>query len=83
MSDEDFKSLVKCKDYNVSRFRNGPAFFIAFSLVTLPTKVLDRSEHLKSSIKRNPSTGEDMMLKERKVVTFKCSSKLRKRVNSN
>ena len=32
---------------------------------------------------RNPSTGEDMMLKERKVVTFKCSSKLRKRINSN
>jgi integration host factor subunit alpha len=32
---------------------------------------------------RNPSTGEDMMLKERKDVTFKCSGKLRKRVNSN
>jgi integration host factor subunit alpha len=30
---------------------------------------------------RNPATGEDMMLKERKVVTFKCSGKLRKRIN--
>ena len=26
---------------------------------------------------RNPATGEDMMLEPRKVVTFKCSGKLR------
>jgi integration host factor subunit alpha len=32
---------------------------------------------------RNPSTGEDMMLAPRKVVTFKCSGKLRNRVNGN
>jgi len=31
---------------------------------------------------RNPATGEDLMLEARKVVTFKCSGKLRKRVNS-
>ena len=30
---------------------------------------------------RNPATGEDMMLAQRKVVTFKCSGKLRKRMN--
>lgn len=30
---------------------------------------------------RNPATGEDLMLKPRKVVTFKCSGKLRARVN--
>jgi integration host factor subunit alpha len=30
---------------------------------------------------RNPSTGEDMMLAPRKVVTFKCSGKLRDKVN--
>jgi integration host factor subunit alpha len=30
---------------------------------------------------RNPATGEDMMLPARKVVTFKCSGKLRDRVN--
>jgi len=30
---------------------------------------------------RNPATGEDMMLEPRKVVTFKCSGKLRGRVN--
>ncbi len=30
---------------------------------------------------RNPATGEDLMLAPRKVVTFKCSGKLRKRIN--
>jgi len=30
---------------------------------------------------RNPATGKDMMLDARKVVTFKCSGGLRKKVN--
>ena len=30
---------------------------------------------------RNPATGEDLMLAPRRVVTFKCSGKLRGRVN--
>ena len=30
---------------------------------------------------RNPATGGDLLLRPRKVVTFKCSGKLRKRVN--
>ncbi len=30
---------------------------------------------------RNPSTGQDLMLRERRVVTFKCSGKLRKKIN--
>jgi integration host factor subunit alpha len=30
---------------------------------------------------RNPATGEDMMLKPRRVVTFHCSGKLRKKIN--
>ena len=30
---------------------------------------------------RNPATGDDLMLKPRKVVTFRCSGKLRDRVN--
>ena len=30
---------------------------------------------------RNPATGDSMMLEPRRVVTFKCSGKLRKRVN--
>jgi integration host factor subunit alpha len=30
---------------------------------------------------RNPSTGEDMMMKPRKVVTFRWSGNLRKKIN--
>jgi integration host factor subunit alpha len=30
---------------------------------------------------RNPATGEDLMQPARKVVTFKCSGKLRDRIN--
>lgn len=32
---------------------------------------------------RNPATGDDMMLPARKVVTFKCSSKLRDMINGS
>ena len=31
---------------------------------------------------RNPATGDDLMLKPRKVVTFKCSEILRDRINN-
>ena len=30
---------------------------------------------------RNPATGDDLILRERKVVTFKCSGKLRSSIN--
>ncbi len=30
---------------------------------------------------RNPATGDDLMLRARKVVTFKCSGKLRNKIN--
>lgn len=30
---------------------------------------------------RNPATGDDMMLAPRRVVTFKCSGRLRKNIN--
>jgi len=32
---------------------------------------------------RNPATGDAMMLAPRKVVTFKCSGKLRDKINRN
>ena len=32
---------------------------------------------------RNPATGEDMVLRPRKVVTFKCSGRLRNEINDN
>ena len=31
---------------------------------------------------RNPATGEDLMLAPRRVVTFKCSGRLRERINN-
>lgn len=30
---------------------------------------------------RNPATGQDLLLRERKVVTFKCSGKLKEKIN--
>lgn len=30
---------------------------------------------------RNPATGEEMILRNRRVVTFKCSGKLREQIN--
>ena len=39
--------------------------------------------HKKERRGRNPASGKDMMLAARKVVTFKCSGKLRDRVNGN
>ncbi len=32
---------------------------------------------------RNPATGDSMMLRPRRVVTFKCSGKLRRKQNGN
>lgn len=32
---------------------------------------------------RNPATGSDLTLRARKVVTFKCSGKLRNKINGN
>ena len=32
---------------------------------------------------RNPATGKDMMLDQRRVVTFRCSSVLRDRINGS
>ncbi|MBT6498921.1 MAG: integration host factor subunit alpha [Deltaproteobacteria bacterium] len=31
---------------------------------------------------RNPQTGDDMMMDARRIVTFKCSEKLRKKLNN-
>ncbi len=32
---------------------------------------------------RNPATGQDLMLRERRVITFKCSGKLRNKINAD
>lgn len=31
---------------------------------------------------RNPATGSDLVLRERRIVTFKCSGKLRNKINA-
>lgn len=38
-------------------------------------------KHKKQRRGRNPATGADLLLKPRKVVTFKCSGKLRDKIN--
>ena len=38
-------------------------------------------KHKKQRRGRNPATGEDLILRERKVITFKCSGKLRSKIN--
>lgn len=40
-----------------------------------------REKHQRKG-RRNPATGEDMMLRPRRVVTFRCSGKLRAKINS-
>ena len=35
----------------------------------------------KERLGRNPTTGEDMMLTPRKIVTFRCSQQLRDKIN--
>ncbi len=40
-------------------------------------------KHKRARRGRNPATGDDLTLKERKVVTFKCSGKLRDLLNHN
>jgi integration host factor subunit alpha len=37
----------------------------------------------KPRLGRNPRTGEDLMLEARRVVTFKCSSVLKNKLNGN
>ena len=32
---------------------------------------------------RNPATGDDLMLRPRKIVTFQCMGKLREKINEN
>lgn len=64
------------------------------SLLEIMKKALETSEEVlisgfgKFCIKqknkrrgRNPATGEDLTLRERRVVTFKCSGKLRDKIN--
>ncbi len=66
------------------------------SLIETMKKALENDDHIlisgfgkfcvnekKARRGRNPASGEDMILKKRRVVTFKCSGKLRERMNNH
>jgi integration host factor subunit alpha len=66
------------------------------NLIETMKKALEKNDHIlisgfgKFSVNeknarrgRNPSSGEDMILKKRRVVTFKCSGKLREKINNH
>ena len=80
--------------YNEIGFPKSQSIEIVESLFELIKKTLASGEDVmisgfgKFSVKkkkerkgRNPVTGENLILKPRKVVTFECSGKLRKRMN--
>ena len=80
--------------YNEIGFPKNQSIEIVESLFELIKKTLESGEDVvisgfgKFCVKekkerkgRNPVTGENLILKPRKVVTFKCSGKLRKRMN--
>ena len=87
------KHLVEsiCNEIDCSR---GKSIELVETVIELITETLENEEDVmisgfgkfcvrdKNTRKgRNPATGETMMLPARKVVTFKCSGKLRDRVN--
>jgi len=80
--------------YNEIGFPKNQSIEIVESLFELIKKTLESGEDVmisgfgKFCVKekkerkgRNPATGEKLMLKPRKVVTFKCSGKLRRKMN--
>jgi integration host factor subunit alpha len=77
-------------------FTNKSAFDAVESLLEIVKQTLEAEEDVlvsgfgKFRVKqkaerkgRNPATGGDKMLRARKVVTFKCSGKLRERINGS
>jgi integration host factor subunit alpha len=75
-------------------FAKNKSIEIVESLIEIIKRTLENSENVlvsgfgKFCVKskgqrcgRNPATGADLMLSSRKVVTFKCSGKLREKVN--
>lgn len=80
--------------YNSTDLTKVQSSEVVDSLIEIMKRTLVNSEDIlitafgKFSVKgkrqrrgRNPQTGEDLMLGERRVVTFKCSKRLRDRVN--
>ncbi|MFZ0482508.1 MAG: integration host factor subunit alpha [Desulfobacterales bacterium] len=79
---------------NQTGFPNNKSSEIVETLLEIIKKTLASGEDVlvsgfgKFSVKkkkerkgRNPATGDDLMLAPRRVVTFRCSGKLRRRIN--
>jgi integration host factor subunit alpha len=75
-------------------YPNNQSFEIIETLLEMMKKTLESGEDVlvsgfgKFCVKekqgrrgRNPATGEDMMLKPKRVVTFRCSRQLRDKIN--
>ena len=80
--------------YNQSEYSKTKSTYLIESVLEIIKKSLESGEDVlvsgfgKFCVKekrerrgRNPATGEDLMLEARRVVTFKCSGKLREKVN--
>jgi len=88
------KADIVSKVHNDLGFSRNHSIELVESLIEIMKKTLSNGEDLlisgfgKFCVKqknqrrgRNPATGEDMMLEPRKVVTFKCSGRLRNKIN--
>jgi integration host factor subunit alpha len=87
-------NLIQCL-YDQSRLSNQTSRALVETVFELIKKTLESGDHVlisgfgKFSAKkkaprkgRNPATGEDLPLDARTVITFKCSPRMRDRVNS-
>jgi len=90
------KAQIVKSIHSQTRFTKDRSFQIVETLFEVIKSTLESGEDLlvsgfgKFSVRekrerkgRNPSTGDAMILKPRRVVTFRCSGKLRERVNGN
>ncbi len=76
-------------------YTKGRSFEVVETLLEIIKSTLESGENVlvrgfgkfcvnekKERLGRNPATGEDMMMAARKVVTFRCSGKLRDKINA-
>ena len=86
---------LRCPDKNTALMKSGAAQTFQ-SLIEIMKQALESDEDVlisgfgkfcvkekKARRGRNPQTREDMNLDGRRVVTFKCSGKLRKKLNAS
>ncbi|MBW1703534.1 MAG: integration host factor subunit alpha [Deltaproteobacteria bacterium] len=88
------KAAIIDKIYNQCGFSKSESIQLTEKLLEIIKSTLDKGEDVlisgfgkfyvqakKKRKGRNPQTGEDMILDDRKVIVFKCSGKLREKMN--